>query len=161
MQTKSALVLATALVALTACVPVQVGNEGLSIYDLRYESNYRDTGGKSYICDNKITTLTVSFAYTDFNKIAGWEAQLIGQRTGAVSSRLIQTRNGGGFRLEDNHVVVNWVLAEGLAPQSIVVTPIPQPKVVGSTSLELLVRATDGGSARLRFAGIPVVDNCN
>lgn len=160
MQIKRVLSFVIVLVLMTGCVPVQVGNEGLSIYDLSYASNYRDSSGKSYICDNKITTLTFSFAYTDFNKIAGWEAQLVGLRTGAVSSRLIQTRSGGGFRLEDNHVIVNWLLTQGVAPLSILVMPVPQPKVIGSTSLELLVRANDGGMANLRFAGIPVI-NCD
>jgi hypothetical protein len=72
----------------------------------------------------------------------------------------VQTRDCGGFRVIDNHIVVDWVLAEGIAPLSIVVTPVTQPNIIGRTSLELLVRATDGGSVRLRLPGIPVVDNC-
>jgi hypothetical protein len=152
--------IAALLVVLDSCIPIQVGQGGLSIFDLRYDSNYRDKDGKSYVCDNEITTLTFSYGYTDFSKIGGWEAQLVGLRTGASLPKLVQSRNGGGFRLVDNRVLVDWVLAEGLAPQSIVVTPIPQPNVVGATSLELIVRATDGGAVTLSFPGIPVIDNC-
>ena len=52
------------------------------------------------------------------------------------------------------------VLAEGVALQSVVVTPIPQPKVIRATSLELLVRATDRGAVKPRFPEIPAIDNC-
>jgi hypothetical protein len=149
------------LFALASCFPVmRVGSGGLLISDLQFESNYRDQSGQSYICDNKISSLNFRFAYSDFSKIAGWEAQLIGLKTARTLPRLVQTRDGGGFRVIDNHIVVDWVLAEGIAPLSIVVTPVPQPNIIGRTSLELLVRATDGGSVSLRLPGIPVVDNC-
>lgn len=154
------------LVILTSCLPrIPVGDSGLLVYDLRYESNYRDRDGDSVICDNRLTTLTFSFAYSDFSKLSSWEAQLIGLRTGATSSRLVQTPGGGGFRRVGNRIVVNWVLSEGVAPlnvdpQGIVVTPVPQPRIIGRTSLELLVRATNSDTLTLRFPGIPVVDNC-
>ena len=149
------------LFALASCIPVmRVGSGGLMISDLQFESNHRDQNGQSYICDNKISSLTFRFAYSDFSKIAGWEAQLVGVTTARRLPRLLQTRDGGGFRVIDNHIVVDWVLTEGIAPLSIVVVPVNQPNIIGRTSLELLVRATDGGSVTLRLPGIPVVDNC-
>ena len=152
--------LAVLIGLLSGCLPIFVGQTGLAIYDLKYESNHRDQGNTFYICSNKLTTLTFSFGYSDLNKINGWEAQLVGVFTGATLPKLVQTRDGGGFRVVDNRIVVDWVLVEGVAPLSVVANPISQPNVVEATSLELLVRATDGGSVMLKFPGISVADNC-
>lgn len=152
--------LAVLIALLSGCLPIFVGQTGLAIYDLKYESNHRDRGNTSYICRNKLTTLTFRFGYSDLNKILGWEAQLFGVFTGASSPKLVQSRDGGSFRVVDNRIVVDWVLIEGVAPLSVVANPSSQPNVVGATSLELLVRATDGGTVMLKFPGIPVSDNC-
>lgn len=155
--------------ALTACFPaVQVGNNpetALVIADLRYESNYRDANGRSYICDNKLTTLTYSFRYNDFERIARWDSRLIGERSGATTATLSMNKNAGAYINQNGQIRVNWALGEqtaplSVSPQSIVVTPVPQPRVVGGTRLELSVFATNGNAVRLTFPGIPVIDNC-
>ena len=105
--------LAVLIGLLSGCLPIFVGQTGLAIYDLKYESNHRDQGNTSYICSNKLTTLTFSFGYSDLNKINGWEAQLVGVFTGATLFKLVQTHDGGGFRVVDNRIVVDWVLVEG------------------------------------------------
>jgi hypothetical protein len=154
---------------LTACFPaVQVGNNpetALVIADLRYESNFRDANGRSYICDNKPTTLTYSFLYNEFERIARWDSRLIGERTGQTTATLSMSRSGGAYTNQGNRIQVRWVLGEqtaplSVSPQSIVVTPVPQPKEIGGTRLELSVFATNGNAVRLTFPGIPVIDNC-
>lgn len=47
-------------------------------------------------------------------------------------------RDSGGYTNQNNRITVNWVLSPGtaplsLAPQSIVVTPVPQPRQIGAT----------------------------
>lgn len=150
------------LVVLVGCESIQVGQRGLSIFDLRYENNHCDKDGKSYISDKEITTVAFSHGYTDFSKIASRKAQMVSVRTGTSLPKLMQTRNGGGFWLVKNQVVVDWVLAEGVALQSVVIPPISQPNVIRATSLELLVRATGyrWGYSNLRFPRPPVIDNC-
>jgi hypothetical protein len=60
------------LLVLISCFTVmRVGSGGLLIPDLQFESNHRDQAGQPYICDNKISSLTFRFAYSDFSKIAG------------------------------------------------------------------------------------------
>ena len=155
--------------ALSACFPaVQVGNNpetALLISDLRYESNFRDANGRSYICDNKPTTLTYSFRYNDFERISRWDSRLIGERTGTTTATLSMNKIGGAYANQNGQIRVNWVLGEqtaplSISPQSIVVTPLPQPRVIGGTRLELSVFAANGNAVRLTFPGIPVVDNC-
>lgn len=158
-----AFVLATAL---AGCIPIGTNpSDALLISDLRYESNFRDASGRSYICDNKLTTLTYSFRYNDFARIARWDSRLVGEVTGQATHTLSMNRDSGGYTNQNNRIAVNWVLSQGtaplsVAPQSIVVTPVPQPRQIGATRLELTVFAANGSSARLVFPGIPVIDNC-
>lgn len=152
--------------ALAGCIPIGTNpSEALFISDLRYESNFRDTSGRSYICDNQPTTLTYSFRYNDFTRIARWDSRLVGEATGQVTNTLSLSKNTGGYINQNNRITVNWVLSPGaaplsVAPQSIVITPVPQPRQIGATRLELTVVATNGSSVRLVFPGIPVIDNC-
>ncbi|MDX2004931.1 MAG: hypothetical protein SFU83_06605 [Meiothermus sp.] len=155
--------------ALTACFPaVQVGNNpetALLIADLRYESNFRDARGRSFICDNKPTTLTYSFIYNEFDRIARWDSRLVGERTGQVTNTLSMSRSSGAYTNQNSRITVRWVLGEqtaplSVSPQSITVTPVPQPREIGATRLELSVFATNGSAVRLTFPGIPVIDNC-
>jgi hypothetical protein len=51
---------------------------------------------------------------------------------------------------------VNWASSQGTAPlslalQSVVASPVPQPRPIGITRLELTVFATNGNLARLVF----------
>lgn len=152
--------------ALVGCIPIGTNPaDALLISDLRYESNFRDANGRSYICDNKLTTLTYSYRYNDFARIARWDSRLVGEATGQVTNTLSMNRDSGGYINQNNRVSVNWVLSQGTAPlsvspQSIVVTPVPQPRQIGATRLELTVFATNASSARLVFPGIPVINNC-
>lgn len=154
------------VLAFVGCIPIGTNPQtALLISDLRYESNYRDANGQSYICDNKFTTLSYSFAYNDFARIDHWDARLVGETSGTVTNTLSMSPKTGGFINENNRIKVNWVLGQqtaplSVSPQSITVTPIPQPKVIGATRLELTVAAANGSSAKLTFPGIPVVDNC-
>lgn len=154
------------LLALVGCIPIGTNPaDALLISDLRYESNFRDASGRSYICDNKPTTLTYSYRYNDFARIARWDSRLVGEATGQVTNTLSLSKDTGGYINQNNRITVNWVLSQGTAPlsvspQSIVVTPVPQPRQIGATRLELTVFATNGSSARLVFPGIPVIDNC-
>lgn len=158
--------MAPLLLAFVGCIPIGTNpSDALLISDLRYESNYRDANGQSYICDNKLTTLTYSYRYNDFARVARWDSRLVGETTGQVTNTLSMSKDTGGFINENNRIRVNWVLGErtaplSLSPQSIVITPVPQPKVIGATRLELTVFATNGSSAKLTFPGIPVIDNC-
>lgn len=152
--------------ALAGCIPIGTNpSDALLISDLRYESNFRDTSGRSYICDNQPTTLTYSFRYNNFARIAYWDSRLVGEATGQATHTLRMNRESGGYTNQNNRITVNWVLSPGtaplsVAPQGIVVTPVPQPRPIGATRLELTVVATNGSSARLVFPGIPVIDNC-
>ncbi len=156
----------TLTLALVGCIPIGTNpSDTLFISDLRYESNFRDASGRSYICDNKITTLTYSFRYNDFTRIARWDSRLVGETTGQTTHTLSMSKETGGYTNQNNRITVNWVLSQGTAPlsvspQGIVVTPVPQPRQIGATRLELTVFATNGSSARLVFPGIPVIDNC-
>lgn len=152
--------------ALVGCIPIGTNpSDTLLISDLRYESNFRDASGRSYICDNKITTLSYSFRYNDFARIARWDSRLVGETTGQTTHTLSMSKDTGGYSNLNNRITVNWVLSQGTAPlsvspQGIVVTPVPQPRQIGATRLELTVFATNGSLARLVFPGIPVIDNC-
>ena len=154
------------LAALAGCIPIGTNPaDALLISSLTYQSNYRDGNGRSYICDNKITTLTYSYRYNDFARIARWDSRLVGETTGQVTNTLSMDRSSGGYLNEGGRISVNWALSQGTAPlsvspQSITVTPVPQPRQIGATRLELTVFATNGSSARLVFPGIPVIDNC-
>ncbi|MGK0619088.1 hypothetical protein [Meiothermus cerbereus] len=154
------------VVALAGCIPIGTNpSDALFISDLRYESNFRDASGRSYICDNKLTTLSYSFRYNDFARIARWDSRLVGETTGQATHTLSMSKDTGGYSNLNNRISVNWVLSQGTAPlsispQGIVVTPVPQPRQIGATRLELTVYATNGSSARLVFPGIPVIDNC-
>ncbi len=156
----------TLLLAFAGCIPIGTNPaDTLLISDLRYESNFRDASDRSYICDNKLTTLTYSFRYNDFARIARWDARLVGETSGQVTHTLSMSKDTGGYLNQNNRISVNWALSQGTAPlsvspQSIVVTPVPQPRQIGATRLELTVFATNGSSARLVFPGIPVIDNC-
>lgn len=156
----------TLLLVFAGCIPIGTNPaDTLLISDLRYESNFRDVSGRSYICDNKPTTLTYSFRYNDFARMARWDSRLVGEATGQATHTLSMNRDSGGYTNQNNRITVNWVLSPGtaplsLAPQSIVVTPVPQPRQIGATRLELTVFATNGSAARLVFPGIPVIDNC-
>lgn len=154
------------LAALVGCIPIGTNPaDALLISGLTYQSNYRDGSGRSYICDNKVTTLTYSYRYNDFARIARWDSRLVGETTGQVTNTLSMDKNSGGYINQDGRISVNWVLTQGTAPlsvspQSITVTPVPAPRQIGATRLELTVYATNGSSARLLFPGIPVIDNC-
>lgn len=163
---KRLFLVAALLLAFVGCIPIGTNPaDTLLISDLRYESNFRDANGRSYICDNKTTTLTYSYRYNDFARIARWDSRLVGETTGQVTNTLSMSKDTGGYINQNNRILVNWVLSQGTAPlsvspQSIVVTPVPQPRQIGATRLELTVFATNGSSARLMFPGIPVIDNC-
>jgi len=155
--------------ALSACIPVAINQNPpgptLVISDLRFSSNYRDSAGNSYICDNKFTTLTYSFRFSDFNLLSRWESRLVGETTGQVTNTLSTDKNSNQYILSGNQATVNWVLGQGVAPlnvspQGIVVTPVPQPRIIGRTRLELRVFSVSGNSAFVQLPGIPVIDNC-
>jgi hypothetical protein len=128
--------------------------DGLPISDLGYESNFRDASGRSYICDHKPTTLT--YRYHDCARMGRWETRWVGETTGQATHPLSLSKDTGGSINQINRIRVNWASSQGTAPlslalQSVVASPVPQPRPVGITRLELTVFATNGNLARLVF----------
>jgi len=110
----------TPVLALVSCIPIGTNpSDALFISDLRFESNFRDTSGRSYICDNKLTTLTYSFRYNDFTRLARWDARLVGETTGQATHTLSMSKDTGGYTNQNNRIAVNWVLSQGTAPLSV------------------------------------------
>ncbi len=139
----------------------------LNVTNARYETSFSATvngeANRSIICDDKVTILSYSFQFSGnlgswTSYIKGSQGSEVGRQTLDLNSRFVQ------YDSANRIVTVTYELPAGsaplvLAPQTITVTPIPDPQVIGSSKLYL-----EFPSASRPFAfstkDLPVVDNC-
>jgi hypothetical protein len=159
--------------ALSGCL----GTSRLSVFSITFTSNYSATikgVEKAVVCDNKITEVTYGFSYN--GKLAKWESELVGDRTGERKGKIERNSSSGGVTVSNGKVSVVYTIApagapldagqvhaqstasSAITPQAIVV--VPNPMVIGGISLDLKVIDDVGDSASGNFGGIPVVNNC-
>jgi hypothetical protein len=146
---------------------------GLTVSNARYETNFSATvdgePNRSIICDDKVTTLSYSFQYA--GNLSSWTSYIkgskgaeVGRQTLDLNSRFVQ------FDSADRRITVTYELPAGSAPlitapedsitsQAITVTPIPDPKVIGSSKL-FLEFPNSGRPYAFSTKDLPVVDNC-
>lgn len=164
------LALGSALV-FSACAPVIVkggtSTQNLTVSNLTYSSNFQDSTGKSYICDDQPTTLTYGFTVNDFSLLKGWQTALVGTVNSNDRTTTVYTSaTSNSFIRTGNRVTVNMSIFPGVAPlsispQGIVVTPVVQPAIIGASKLELTVFRNGGGQDSITLTGIPVINKCN
>lgn len=165
------IVLATALgLALAGCT-VSIfpggstgGSTSTTISNLSFTSNYQDSSGQSYICDNTTTQLTYTFVYN--GPLDSWTSALVGEQTGQTAGMSTLYLGSPGVNASGNYVSVTYNVppnaaplslskAGGVKPQSIIVTP----NVKGYTDLQITFYDSFGNSGSVRLSrGIPVQD---
>lgn len=139
--------------------PVSVSNAG---YDTSYEATINGEP-RNIICDNRLTELNYRFNYT--GDLTTWTSFLKGDTTGTVRGET--SFNSSQITTPGQVDVTYSILANGaplltdggLSPQAIVVTPVPNPTVIGSTRLFIRVNGLNE-EIPLSSNSIPVVSNC-
>ena len=139
----------------------------LRVQSTFFSSNYRDSSGRSYICDNRDTLLTYRFRYT--GQLDSWRSYLRGASSGRINGekRFYPYSQGVTF-IDSNSFEVTYVIHRGatplavnsskLTPQSIVV--IPSPRVIGHTYLHLDLYGSGRNHSFRTEPPLPVVISC-
>ncbi len=142
----------------------------LRITEFDYTTNYRGSNtGRSYICDNRPTTLTYKFSYE--GGIERWTSYLQGRTLGQIKGmQTFDPRSQGVSPYQDSGFKVSYVMdayfapyktaEKNLSPQVIAVVPVPQPVIIGAANLHLTLEGTSGGTQSRTSADIPVIANC-
>jgi hypothetical protein len=140
---------------------------GVTISNARYQTSFSATvngqPNKSIICDNKETTLSYSFQFS--GNLGSWTSYIKGNLGSVVGRQTLDLSSN--FVLYDSAtrtVTVTYTLRAGsapllLAPQTITVTPIPNPTVIGKSKLYLEFPNTSRAYA-FSTDELPVVTNC-
>jgi hypothetical protein len=151
---------------LSACVIVVEdpggGGGALSVSNITFTSDFQDSAGKSYICDNTFTPTRVTFNYS--GDLSTWRVEFRGTNTGKLVS-VGEYARGDNKHTESpiGQINMNITFGNGTAPlavkpQAIVVVPVPQQ--IGTSNLVITIRNSAGQSAKREFAGLPVISNC-
>ena len=146
----------------------------LEVLSATYATNYRvedgTEDGTSVICDNRVTTLEYRFTYQ--GELESWTSYLQGRELKRIEGRESFTpgsRNVSPY--EESGYVVTYTInphqapyqngvAGELSPQAIDVVPVPDPDIIGATTLYLTLKGADGDSQPYRSQDIPVIDIC-
>ena len=145
-------------------LPGSGGNGGsTSISNLGFSSNYQDSSGKSYVCDNYTTQLTYTFQYT--GSLSSWRSSLVGKQSGQTAGTADFYLNSPGVNAAGNLVSVTYNVPPNAAPLSVPNTGIkPQsiivvPNIKGYTDLKLTFYDSNGNAGTVRLnSDIPVQD---
>ncbi|WP_018465135.1 hypothetical protein [Calidithermus timidus] len=158
--------LALLLAACTITIDISQGRiPGLYVKILGYETEYKDSKGGSYICDNTFTTGRYNFRFE--GDLDRWESVFVGQTTGERSTVSTYVY-GDNTYVEDppGYIQVNFAFGPGAAPylvsgqQMSKIVVVPTPNIIGYTQLELTFYNSAGNSGKVLLKGIPVIDNC-
>ncbi|HWG84248.1 MAG TPA: hypothetical protein VNT60_02100 [Deinococcales bacterium] len=152
---------------LTPVTVAENGSTALTVYPLFFETNWRDSDGDSYVCDDRATTFTYGFRFD--GSLASWTYELDGRETdGPVNTVTVAAPGAGVTRYgpTNEYFTHSFQVAAGMSPRSVKARPasiviVPKdPKLVGSVFLRLTFKTTNGNTVSFRFPSIPVVQNC-
>lgn len=130
------------------------------VNNITFDSDFKNSSGTSFICDNTFTPTRVSFNYQ--GDLASWKVEARGVKTGNTVTL------GNYVRGDNQHtespigkINMNITFASGTAPlkvkpQGIVVAPVE----IGRSDLVITIRNSAGQSKTGIFPGLPVINNC-
>ncbi len=142
-------------------------NPTLKVHSAALSSNYRDAGGRSYICDNRNTLLTYRFNFT--GRLDSWRSYLKGAHSGKINGEgNFHPNHRGVIAFGNNSFEVTYVIHRGAAPLAIdssklasqSIITIPKPKVIGHTYLHLDIFGSGQSHSFRSDPPLPVVKSC-
>jgi hypothetical protein len=146
------------------CKSVAPGTN-LAVFNVKFTSEFRDNAGKSYICYNEPTVLSLSFQYQ--GDLASWVVRYKGATSGDISETYLKSEttkyveNPPGTINFQKSFFINvspFAARQKADPQAIVVVPVPSVK--GSVTVTMTVSNSAGKTATETLANLPVIDNC-
>ncbi len=139
----------------------------LRVQSTSFSSNYRDSKGRSYICDSHNTLLTYKFRYV--GQLDSWRSYLRGANSGHVNGeKNFYPYSQGVSAIGSDSFEVTYVIHRGaapltissneIAPQSIIT--VPSPQVIGHTYLHLDIYGRGQTHSFRTEPPLPVIASC-
>jgi hypothetical protein len=147
-------------------------------FKIKFTSEYRTNGGKSYICDNKETVVFIQFDAEERQPgaLTRFKGTLSGNITGnytipagdiLISNVNQYEKSGNTYKYVVNIAPRSAPLNSRVLPQALVVVPVQKPlpanpNVIGTSELSLAIFDSAGASSSGSFGDkIDVINNCN
>lgn len=137
----------------------------LKVSEIKFESEFRDNAGKSYICYNEPSVLFLSFKYQ--GDLGSWSVRYKGASSGDITENYLKTETNkyvenpiGTISFQKSFFinVSPFATKQKVDPQAIVVVPTPSLK--GSVTVTMTVRNSANQEDTATLANLPVIDNC-
>jgi hypothetical protein len=168
------------LVALTGALTSCFGTPNIALTNISFSSDYVVNQGTSQqryvVCDNKQTQIAYSFTVDRIQNLDRWDAQIFGDnRINTFSRNGLRfnpptPQEGISYVPGSSTITVQTNFAVGsspriVTPRAVVVTPVPNPRIISYVNLQLTIHDIQGFSVTGNVAptyvdSIPVVDNC-